>query len=92
MKIDKVSGGQIHHTSFDQAPKKSPENISTPRISESNMNTNTVALEKAQAQMASLPDIDMAKVEQVRNDLAQGKISLDTDALAKAVHEFYTGH
>lgn len=92
MKIDKVSGGQIHRTSFDQAPKKSPENISAPRVSENNMNANMAALDKAQAQMASLPDIDMAKVEQVRNDLAQGKIPLDTDALAKAVQEFYTGH
>ncbi|MDW2127044.1 flagellar biosynthesis anti-sigma factor FlgM, partial [Vibrio sp. 2033] len=53
---------------------------------------NTAAIDRAQAEMKSLPDVDMEKVEQVRNALARGELSLDTKALSKAIMQFHTGH
>ena len=42
--------------------------------------------------MASLPNVDMEKVEQIRNALTKGELSLDTKALSKALMQFHTGH
>ena len=42
--------------------------------------------------MKALPDIDMAKVNQIRDALAKGELNLDTKALSKAVMQFHTGH
>lgn len=92
MKIDKVTGGHVPQTKFQQASKKPVEPVIQSRTSEPALQANTAAIERAQAEMQSLPDIDMAKVEQIRNALARGELSLDTKALSKAVMQFHTGH
>ena len=92
MKIDKVAGGHVPQTSLNQASKKSPQVATAQPTLDAVININTAALDKAQAQLEALPDVDMAKVEQVRNALARGELSLDTKALSQAVLQFHTGH
>lgn len=92
MKIDKVAGGHVPQTSLNQTVKKTVEPSAAQPASEAMVNTNTAAIEKAQAEMVSLPDIDLAKVEQIKNALAKGELSLDTQALSQAVLQFHTGH
>ncbi|EGQ7681676.1 TPA: flagellar biosynthesis anti-sigma factor FlgM [Vibrio parahaemolyticus] len=92
MKIDKVAGGHVPQTNFQQASKKPVETMEQTKVSEPTFQANTAAIDRAQAEMKSLPDVDMEKVEQVRNALARGELSLDTKALSKAIMQFHTGH
>ncbi len=92
MKIDKVSGGHVPPTSFSQsstAVQSAPQAKMAPRAT---MNANTAAIERAQAEMANIPDVDMAKVNQVKDALVRGEIKLDTKALSHAIMQFHTGH
>ncbi|AHJ01374.1 flagellar biosynthesis anti-sigma factor FlgM [Vibrio parahaemolyticus] len=92
MKIDKVAGGHVPQTNFQQASKKPVETMEQTKVSAPAFQANTAAIDRAQAEMKSLPDVDMEKVEQVRNALARGELSLDTKALSKAIMQFHTGH
>ncbi|EHH3739084.1 flagellar biosynthesis anti-sigma factor FlgM [Vibrio parahaemolyticus] len=92
MKIDKVAGGHVPQTNFQQTSKKPVETMEQTKVSEPAFQANTAAIDRAQAEMKSLPDVDMEKVEQVRNALARGELSLDTKALSKAIMQFHTGH
>ncbi len=92
MKIDKVAGGHVPQTNFQQASKKPVETMEQTKVSGPAFQANTAAIDRAQAEMKSLPDVDMEKVEQVRNALARGELSLDTKALSKAIMQFHTGH
>jgi len=93
MKIDKVVGGHVPQTSFNQASKTQTETKTSPTTKgESTINANTAAIDKAQIEMASLADVDLDKVEQVRNALNRGELTLDTKALSQAVLQFHTGH
>ncbi|EHR0573145.1 flagellar biosynthesis anti-sigma factor FlgM [Vibrio parahaemolyticus] len=92
MKIDKVAGGHVPQSNFQQASKKPVETMEQTKVSEPVFQANTAAIDRAQAEMKSLPDVDMEKVEQVRNALARGELSLDTKALSKAIMQFHTGH
>ncbi|MCJ2378547.1 flagellar biosynthesis anti-sigma factor FlgM [Vibrio sp. ZSDZ34] len=92
MKIDKVAGGHVPQTKLDQASRKPSASVSSKPVSEPALNANTAALDKAQADMAKLPDVDMAKVEQVRNALVKGELGLDVKSLSQAVMRFHTGH
>ncbi len=92
MKIDKVAGGHVPQTNFQQASKKPVKTMEQTKVSEPAFQANTAAIDRAQAEMKSLPDVDMEKVEQVRNALARGELSLDTKALSKAIMQFHTGH
>ncbi|EPS4451072.1 flagellar biosynthesis anti-sigma factor FlgM [Vibrio parahaemolyticus] len=92
MKIDKVAGGHVPQTNFQQASKKPVETMEQTKVSEPAFQANTAAIDRAQAEMKSLPDVDMEKVEQVRNALTRGELSLDTKALSKAIMQFHTGH
>ncbi|EHH2452324.1 flagellar biosynthesis anti-sigma factor FlgM [Vibrio parahaemolyticus] len=92
MKIDKVAGGHVPQTNFQQASKKPVETMEQTKVSEPAFQANTAAIDRAQAEMKSLPYVDMEKVEQVRNALARGELSLDTKALSKAIMQFHTGH
>lgn len=92
MKIDKVSGGHVPQTALQQSSKQPLQTQSATPASEPAMNANTVALDKAQTELAQLPDVDMAKVEQVRTMLAKGELSLDSKALSQALMQFHTGH
>ncbi|UTZ39210.1 flagellar biosynthesis anti-sigma factor FlgM [Vibrio campbellii] len=92
MKIDKVVGGHVPQTKLQQASKKPVDTVAQSKINETTFQANTAAIDRAQAEMKSLPDVDMVKVEQIRNALARGELNLDTQALSKAVMQFHTGH
>ncbi|MDF2152581.1 flagellar biosynthesis anti-sigma factor FlgM [Vibrio sp. CAU 1672] len=92
MKIDKVAGGHIPQSKFQQASKKPLETPTPTKVSENTFQANTAAIDRAQTEMAALPDVDMAKVEAIRNALSRGELSLDTEALSKAIMQFHTGH
>lgn len=92
MKIEKVTGGHLTQTKFNQESNKSIEAKPSKKIAEATLNANTAALDKAMVEMEALPDVDMAKVEQIRNALARGELSLDAKALSQAVMQFHTGH
>ena len=92
MKIDKVSGGHIPQTALQQSGKKTADKVTQNQVSEPIFEANTASIDHAQTTMKSLPDIDMAKVNQIRDALAKGEINLDTKALSKAVMQFHTGH
>ena len=92
MKIDKVSGGHVTQSRLDQAPKKALESNKAKTNAQPQLDLNATAIEKAQAEMQSLADVDMVKVEKVRDALAKGELILDTQALSKAVLQFHTGH
>ncbi|NIY94239.1 flagellar biosynthesis anti-sigma factor FlgM [Vibrio diazotrophicus] len=91
MKIDKVSGAHVQQPTLQQAKKPTESNLQS-KTSEPEMNANTVALENAQMAMASLSDVDIEKVAQVREALANGKLELDSKALSQAMMQFHTGH
>ncbi len=92
MKIEKVTGGHLTQTKFNQESSKSIETKPSKKVAEATLNANTAALDKAMVEMEALPDVNMAKVEQIRNALARGELSLDAKALSQAVMQFHTGH
>ncbi|WP_428775213.1 flagellar biosynthesis anti-sigma factor FlgM [Vibrio sp.] len=92
MKIDKVAGGHVPHTQLKQTRSQTQSQPSVAGSSETQINANTSAIDRAQAQLAQMADVDMAKVEQVRNALAKGEIRLDSHSLSQAVMQFHTGH
>lgn len=61
-------------------------------MTEPELNVNTAALEAAQQEMATLPNVDMEKVAQIKNALQRGELGLDTHALSQAIMKFHTGH
>lgn len=81
-----------HKQISNKQAKKPVETMEQTKVSEPAFQANTAAIDRAQAEMKSLPDVDMEKVEQVRNALARGELSLDTKALSKAIMQFHTGH
>ncbi len=92
MKIDKVSGGNVLQTTFQNADKKPAESKSAAKVTEPAINANTAALDKAQAELTTLADVDTEKVAQVRAALARGELSLDSKVLSQALMQFHTGH
>ncbi|KXF81061.1 flagellar biosynthesis anti-sigma factor FlgM [Enterovibrio coralii] len=91
MKIDKVSSGHVPQSSLQQASNKPLETPTRPAPVEPQVSVNTAAIEQAQKDMSSLPDVDMAKVDAIRNALHRGELSLDMKALSQAVMKFHTG-
>jgi negative regulator of flagellin synthesis FlgM len=94
MKIDNVAGGHIPKTNLNQTKTQQVAEVAPPRkvTSEAGFTVNTAALDKAQSELATMPNVDMAKVESVRNALANGELELDMNALSQAVMRFHTGH
>ncbi|ENM5730299.1 flagellar biosynthesis anti-sigma factor FlgM [Vibrio mimicus] len=92
MKVDKVTGGHVPQPEFQQTSRGSVKTLTPVRGNENVFNNDIAAIEQAQVEMVTLPDIDMAKVEQFRNALSRGELGLDTKALSKAILQFHTGH
>ncbi|MBR9786788.1 flagellar biosynthesis anti-sigma factor FlgM [Vibrio sp. J1-1] len=92
MKIDKVTGGHLAQTRLNQESNKTVEVAPSKKAVEATLNVNTAALDKAMVEMETLPEVDMEKVEKIRNALARGELNLDTKALSQAVMQFHTGH
>ncbi|WP_421201452.1 flagellar biosynthesis anti-sigma factor FlgM [Aeromonas enteropelogenes] len=65
------------------APPPRPEQADT-RIS-----TTAHLVSQARAQLATTSDVDMDKVNQIRQAIRDGKLELDMDALSKAILDMH---
>ncbi|NLS13738.1 flagellar biosynthesis anti-sigma factor FlgM [Vibrio sp. SM6] len=92
MKIDKVAGGHVPQSSLKQTARPVLETPVRKPAQEPQLNANVTALEQAQQQLKTLPDVDMAKVESIKNALQRGELDLNMAALAQAVMKYHTGH
>ncbi|MDX1301102.1 flagellar biosynthesis anti-sigma factor FlgM [Photobacterium sp.] len=92
MKIDKVFGSQVQATQANHSEPKAPETNESKGKVKPNPRIDTTLISQAQAEMNTLPDVDMAKVESVKQALARGELDLDIGALSSAVMRFHTGH
>ncbi|PSV26200.1 MULTISPECIES: flagellar biosynthesis anti-sigma factor FlgM [unclassified Photobacterium] len=92
MKIDKIATAQFSHTQL----KPAEQQPSSQTVKNSAINTpstiDSQLLAQAQQPLNALPDVDMAKVEQIKNALNRGEINLDIEALSSAILQFHTGH
>lgn len=92
MKIDKVATSQFPHAQL----KSAEQQPSSQSVKNNAINTpstiDSQRLAQAQQPLSALPDVDMAKVEQIKNALNRGEINLDIEALSSAILQFHTGH
>jgi negative regulator of flagellin synthesis FlgM len=69
----------------DAAPTPNP-----PRQSgESQISATAQTMAQASIALADTPDVNMAKVEQIRQAIGEGRLSLDMDALSQAILELH---
>ncbi|WP_170123814.1 flagellar biosynthesis anti-sigma factor FlgM [Mangrovibacter plantisponsor] len=47
--------------------------------------------EGALAALKAMPDVDLARVEEMKAAIAQGEFSIDLDALSQAMRQFHQG-
>ncbi|MFP2238805.1 flagellar biosynthesis anti-sigma factor FlgM [Pseudescherichia vulneris] len=87
----KVTSTQYAMTSaVNQASSTTPtrtsgtEEMKTPRTA-----AIDPVLGDAQTQLATLPEVDMARVTSMKEAIAKGKISVDLDSLTHAIEKYY---
>lgn len=90
MKIQRTEPGILQSV---QPRKQEPTNIQTadaqPSRASSSISSAAQSLEQARQAMTSLPDVDMDKVNNIRQALSEGKLELNMDALAQAIIEMH---
>ncbi|WP_368543893.1 flagellar biosynthesis anti-sigma factor FlgM [Enterobacter soli] len=87
----KVTSTQYAMTSaVNQASATTPTRVAD---ADEMKTTRTAAIDPvlgdAQTQLAALPEVDMARVNSMKEAIAQGKISIDIDSLAGAIEKYY---
>ena len=92
MKIDKVIGTHVQPSQLSNKESKPSQPSSAKPALEPQVSVDTQLVAKAQDTLAQLPDVDMAKVESVKQALARGELDLDISALSSALMRFHTGH
>ena len=70
----------------DAAPAQSK-----PRTSQGDARISTTAqtINQARSQLASTSDVDMEKVNQIRQAISEGKLELDMDSLSQAILDMH---
>lgn len=70
----------------DAAPAQSQ-----PKASQGDARISTTAqtINQARSQLASTSDVDMEKVNQIRQAISEGKLELDMDALSQAILDMH---
>ena len=53
------------------------------------ISSRTHSINQARAQLASTSDVDMTKVNQIRQAISEGKLELDMDALSQAILDMH---
>lgn len=53
------------------------------------ISTTTQTINQARSQLASTSDVDMEKVNQIRQAISEGKLELDMDALSQAILDMH---
>lgn len=92
MKIDKVIGTHVQPSQLSNRESKTSQPSSAKPAIEPQVSVDTQLVSKAQDTLNQLPDVDMAKVESVKQALARGELDLDISALSSALMRFHTGH
>lgn len=92
MKIDKVIGTHVQPSQLTNKEPKTSQPASAKPALEPQVSVDSQVVAKAQDTLAQLPDVDMAKVESVKQALARGELELDISALSSALMRFHTGH
>lgn len=92
MKITRSEIGAI--TPRPQAESRpQSSSTSTVRSTQSTQSTQLSGqvkeLSQAKAMLANLPDVDMDKVAAIRQAIADGQLSLDTEALSSAILDMH---
>lgn len=57
--------------------------------SESQISATAQTMAHAKVELASTPDVDMAKVEQIRQAIGEGRLTLDLAALSQAILDLH---
>lgn len=73
----------------DTPPQPAPAEQRQSAVAESGISPEAQRLSEARRQLAATADVDMAKVQQIRDAIAAGNLPLDLDALAGAVVEMH---
>ena len=73
----------------DTPPQPAPSKERQGATAEAGISQEAQRLAQARQQLADTPDVDLDKIEQIRNAIAEGNLPLDLDALAKAVVEMH---
>lgn len=92
MKIDKVVGTHVQPSQITQKESKTSQPTSAKPAVEPQVSVDTQLIAKAQDTLGQMPDVDMAKVESVKQALSRGELDLDISALSGALMRFHTGH
>lgn len=73
----------------DTPPQPAPAKARAPAAADTGISQEAQSLTLARRELAGAADVDLAKVEQIRSAIAEGRMPLDLDALAKAVVEMH---
>ncbi|MEG0009478.1 MAG: flagellar biosynthesis anti-sigma factor FlgM [Aeromonas sp.] len=60
-----------------------------PSQGDARISTTTQTINQARSQLASTSDVDMEKVNQIRQAISEGKLELDMDALSQAILDMH---
>ncbi|WP_305374434.1 flagellar biosynthesis anti-sigma factor FlgM [Photobacterium leiognathi] len=92
MKIDKIATTQFNQTQLTKTAQQPATEQKTVVSNNTSTSIDSQLLTQATQPLSALPDVDMAKVEQIKTALNRGEISLDVDALSSAILQFHTRH
>ncbi|PSV21273.1 flagellar biosynthesis anti-sigma factor FlgM [Photobacterium leiognathi subsp. mandapamensis] len=92
MKIDKIATTHFNQTQLTTAQQQSTTGQQTVAKQTASTAIDSQLLTQAIQPLNALPDVDIAKVEQIKAALNRGEISLDVEALSSAILQFHTGH
>ncbi|KPA51361.1 LfgM [Photobacterium leiognathi subsp. mandapamensis] len=92
MKIDKIATTHFNQAQLTTAQQQSTTGQQTVAKQTASTAIDSQLLTQAIQPLNALPDVDIAKVEQIKAALNRGEISLDVEALSSAILQFHTGH
>ncbi|ENY71416.1 lateral flagella anti-sigma-28 factor, LfgM [Aeromonas diversa CDC 2478-85] len=89
MKIQRTDGALFHAAQ----PRKQESLPGTPAAAapraQAEISVEAQGLEQARQRMQDLSDVDMDKVQQIRQAIAEGKLTLDMETLGRAIVDLH---
>ena len=83
-KIDSSLGSAVVARSQTTKPENKTSVSNSTTTTAANHDTKTSLLERAMSVASNAPDIDMSRVEDIRNAIARGEFKIDPEATARA--------
>ena len=87
-KAGAVTAAQTDRLAGSHRVAASAASVVAPEVS---VGADTVSLQAAQAEMAQMPEVDAARVAEIKSALARGEISFDPQKLAQLVVRHHGG-